>query len=138
MSYLAEAETRQPVSSKRLWFGFAGAACAWVIAGLVDVLLAWQACMGGESGSLVFTQTGIRIVLGIITLAFLAVGVIAGVISFRNWRKLSQDPHFVEAEGRGRKEYMAIFGVIVSATMVMGMIWFTIPIYILSVCQRVH
>ena len=138
MSHLAEAETRQPVSSKRLWFGFAGAACAWVIAGLADVLLAWQVCMGGESGSLVFTQTGIRIVLGIITLAFLAVGVIAGVISFRNWRKLSQDPHFVEAEGRGRKEYMAIFGVIVSATMVMGMIWFTIPIYILSVCQRVH
>ena len=138
MSNQVEVETRQPVSSKRLWFGFVGAACAWVIAGLADVLLAWQACMGGESGSLVFTQTGIRIVLGIITLAFLAVGVIAGAISFRNWRKLSREPDFVKAEGSGRKEYMAIFGVIVSATLVMGMIWFTIPIYILSVCQRVH
>jgi hypothetical protein len=138
MSDQTQVETRQPVSSNRLWFGFAGAAAAWVLAGLLNVLLAWQACMGGEAGSFIFTQTGIRVVLGIITFALLAVAVVAGLISFRNWRDLSREPDFLEAEGRSRKEFMAIFGVVVSASLTMGLIWFAIPIYVISMCVRAH
>jgi hypothetical protein len=85
-----------------------------------------------------FTENGVRITLGIITVALLAVGVIAGLTSYRNWRMLSREPELIEAEGRERQEYMALFGLVVSASMVMGMIWFTIPIYIESVCVRVH
>jgi len=132
------AEKSQPVSSRRLWFGFTGAAGAWVLAGLLNVFLAWQACMGGEAGSFIFTQTGIRIVLGIITFVLLAVGTIAGVVSYRNWQALSHNPDFVSAEGRGRQEFMAVFGVFVSVTLVGGMIWFAIPIYIIRLCERMR
>jgi hypothetical protein len=131
-------EEERRVSPKQLWFGFAGAAGAWTLAGLLNVLLAWQACMGGEAGSFIFTQTGLRIVLGVITFALLAVAIVAGLTSYRNWRALSRAPDFIEAEGRSRKEFMAIFGVVVSVSLAMGLIWFAIPIYILGICVRAH
>lgn len=124
------------VSSKLLWFGFTGAAVAWSLAGVLNVLFAWQACMGGETGSSVFTQTGIRILLGFITFGLLAISIAAGYISYRNWRKLSTQPEIVEAEGRGRQEFMALFGLVVSVSLGVGIIWFAIPIYILGICVR--
>ncbi len=128
----------RPVCSRRLWFGFVGAAIAFHLAGALNVFLAWQACMGGEAGSFVFTQTGVRILLGVITFALLATGIASGLISYRNWRALSQEPEFAEAEGRGRKEYMAIFGVVVAGTLSMGMVWFAIPIYMIGICVRAY
>lgn len=126
------------VSPGRLWFGFTGAAVAWVVAGIVNVLLAWQACMGGEAGSFFFTQTGVHVVLGIITFLLLALAAAAGLVSFQNWRALSAEPEFVEAEGRGRREFMAIFGVFVSLSLGIGIFWFVLPIYIVRFCVRAH
>jgi hypothetical protein len=126
----------EPVSPARLWFGFAGSSIAWILAGVLNALLAWQACMGGEAGSFVFTQTGIRILLGVITFTLLALAIASGLISYENWQKLSRQHDFVEAEGRGRKEFMALVGVFVSATMVAGIIWFAIPIYVIRMCVR--
>jgi hypothetical protein len=129
---------RAQVSGKRLWFGFAGGAAAWVLAGLVNVLIAWQACMGGEAGSAIFTQTWIWVVLGIITLGLLATGIAAGMVSYDNWRKLSGSSDLSNAEGRGRQEYMALFGIFVSASLFAGMVWFAIPIYIIRMCVRAY
>lgn len=138
MSEPVQTPTHENVSPGRLWFGFVGGGVAWILAGLLNVLLAWQACMGGEAGSFFFTQTGVRIVLGVITFFFLALAVAAGIVSFRNWRLLSQQRDFVEAEGRGRQEFMAIVGVIVSATLGAGIVWFVLPIYIIRMCVRAH
>lgn len=138
MTQETKARSPQNISSGRLWFGFVGASVAWILAGLINVLLAWQACMGGEAGSFFFTQTGVRVVLGIITFALLALATAAGVISFQNWRALKQQPDFVEAEGRGRQEFMAIFGVFVSVSLGVGIVWFAMPIYIIRMCMRAH
>lgn len=138
MSNQTNPETLQLVPAKRLWFGFAGSAIAWVLAGFLDVVLAWHACLGGDTGSLIFTQTRIRIVLSVITLGLLAVAAASGVISFRNWQALSRKRDFVSAEGRGRQEFMAIVGVIVAASLGMGIVWFAIPIYIIGMCVRTH
>lgn len=124
------------VSRKRLWFGFSGAAFAWIVAGFLDATLAWFACMGGEMDSSVFTTTGMRILLGFITFGLLAIATAGGLISFGNWRKLSESETFVEAEGRGRKQFMAMVGVLVSITLGIGIIWFSIPIYVLRLCER--
>ena len=133
----ADAKTRQSmISPKRLWFGFAAAAAAWSLAGFLNVLFAWQACLGGEAGSGVFTDTGFRVLLGFITFGLLAVSVIAGFMSYRNWQRLSEKSDFVEAEGRGREEFMAMAGVFVSASLGIGIALFAIPIYILGICVR--
>ncbi len=124
------------VPPKRLWFGFSGAAAAWVLAGVVDAALAWIACMGHEAGSGVFTSVGVRVLLGVITFGLLAVATAGGMISFRNWRKLSDESEITEAEGRGRKQFMALVGVFISISLGLGILWFAIPIYILGICVR--
>lgn len=138
MSEQQQIEVQERISPRRLWFGFTGAAASWIVAGILNALLAWQACMGGEAGSFIFTQTGIRIVLGVITIGLLATGAAAGFISYRNWRELSDKSDILAAEGRGREEFMALFGLVVSVSLGMGMIWFAIPIYIIRMCVRAH
>jgi len=133
-----QVEVSNRVTPKRLWFGFTGGAVAWVVAGLLNVMLAWQACIGGEAGSFIFTQTRIRIVLGVITFGFLAVAFASGLVSYRNWRALSQMPDLVSAEGRGRQEFMALFGLVVSISLGVGILWFALPIYIIRMCVRAH
>ncbi len=123
------------VSETRLWFGFA-AIPAWVLAGLLNVLFAWQACMGGEAGSSVFTRTGIEMLLGFITFGLLIVGVIAGLVSYKNWQRLTDKTDVFHGEGTGRKQYMAVAGVIATVIMGAGMIWFAVPIYVLNICMR--
>jgi hypothetical protein len=124
------------ISPKRLWFGFSGAAVAWTLAGFLDATLAWYACMGGELGWAVFTSTGMRILLGVITFGLLAVATAGGIISFNNWRRLSSRDEFIEAEARGRKQFMALVGVFVSVSLGVGIVWFAIPVYILGICVR--
>ena len=138
MSEQPQIEAPKRIAPRRLWFGFTGAAVAWILAGILNALLAWQACMGGEAGSFFFTQTGVRIVLGVITFGLMAVGIVAGLVSYRNWRQLSEKPDIVSAEGRGREEFMALFGMVVSVSLGMGMLWFAIPIYIIRMCVRAH
>ncbi|HLZ42166.1 MAG TPA: hypothetical protein VKQ11_14450 [Candidatus Sulfotelmatobacter sp.] len=124
------------IPRNRLWFGFSGAAVAWIIAGLADAWLAWVACMGHEVGSGVFTSVGMRVLLGAITFGLLAVATAGGLVSFNNWRRLSQSREFLEAEGRGRQQFMALVGVFISVSLGVGIVWFAIPIYILGICVR--
>lgn len=125
------------IAPRRLWFGFASGAIAWSIAGTFDVIVAWHTCLGGALGSTaVFTQTGLRVLLGVITLALLAITTAGGIVSYRNWRTLSETTDFLEAEARGRKQYMAMSGVLINTALGVGIIWFAIPIYMLSVCVR--
>jgi hypothetical protein len=79
-----------------------------------------------------------HILLGIITFALLGLAAAAGIVSFRNWRALSQRHEFVHAEGRGRREFMAMFGVFVSVALGGGIVWFALPIYIVRMCVRAH
>jgi hypothetical protein len=131
-------ESSQPVSPRRLWFGTVAAAVAWTLSESVNVALAWEACRGGPAGTGVFTQPGMRILLGVITFVALAVSIWAGVVSFRNWRALSQHADFATAEVRGRREFMSYIGVFISVALGIGIIWFVLPIYIIGVCVRAH
>ena len=72
----------------------------------------------------------------LVTLALLITAVVAGGVSFRNWRVLSRDRDISDAEGRGREEYMALIGVFVSFTLGIGIIWLGIPIAIIELCVR--
>jgi len=120
----------------RLWFGFSGAAFAWILAGFLDATLAWYACLGGEIGWGVFTSFRLRLLLGLITFGLLAIATAGGIISYSNWRRLCNAKSIVEAEGRGRQQFMALTGVFLSVVLGIGIIWFSIPIYILRICER--
>jgi hypothetical protein len=126
----------EPISERRLWFGFSTSAIAWSIAFLVDVMLSWQACMGGEAGSSIFTRTWMEIVLGCVTFGLLGISILAGIISYRNWEKLTHESDVFHGEGRARRQFMGIAGVIITITLGAGMVWASVPIYVLSICMR--
>ena len=137
MSSLTNPPMREPVSERRLWFGFAGAVPAWIIAGLVEVVLAWHVCMGQELGAKVsYTKLGMRVLLGVITFGALAIATAGAWVSFNNWQRLSEGSDFIESEGRPRRQYMALSGVLLSTAMAVGIVWFAIPIYLLNLCSR--
>ncbi len=129
-------EPVQSVSARRLWFGFAGSAGAWLGLGIADILLAWQACLGQEQYGGAHPEPGFRVLFVAVTLLLLILAVGAGLISYRNWKTLSHDKSLSHAEGRGRREYMALSGVFISVTLGIGIIWLAMPIGILSFCVR--
>jgi len=132
----SETHTAPSVPPKRLWFGTAAAAVVWFVVELLNVGFAWEACRGDMAGRGPFSESGVHILLGILTFGSLALAVVAGLTSYRNWRALSEQPDITTTEARDRQEFMSVVGVFVSATLGLGIVWFAIPIYVLSFCKR--
>jgi len=133
----SETPTRpQQVSGTRLWFGFAATAFAWMALGISDVLITWRECIHNEEFGGASAHTGLHAFNIILWIVLLAIAILAGVMSYRNWRSLAGQVNIYRAEGNGRREYMAIVGVLISVTLGMGMIWLGIPLLILGLCVR--
>jgi hypothetical protein len=119
-----------------LWFGFAAAPFAWALQGLVGVILSAEACPAGVAGWEILRQPGVRVGLAAITLCLLAVAVSAGVTSFHNWRRLSGQREFAHAEGTAREAFVALGGILISTVFSLGIVWASIPILMLQICER--
>lgn len=124
------------VSPSRLWFGFAGSAAAWVAMGVTDILITWQSCLHKEQYGGAHLEPGFRVLYAVCTIALFVIAVVAGIVSYHNWRTLSAERNLAHAEGRRREEYMALAGVFISITLGIGIIWLGIPIGILDLCAR--
>jgi hypothetical protein len=131
-----QSRTRQPISPARLWFGFAGSAGSWIALGILDLLITWQACLGKEQYGAAHFEPGVKVIYLVVTLVLLITAISAGGVSFRNWRELSRGENLVNAEARGREEYMALIGVFVSFTLGIGIIWLGIPLAMIDLCVR--
>ena len=118
-----------------LWYGLAAAPFAWALQGLIGVILSAEACPAGVAGWEILRQPGVRVGLAAITLCLLAVAVTAGVTSFRNWHRLSGE-RLAHAEGTARETFMALGGVLISTVFSIGIVWASIPILILQICER--
>lgn len=129
---------RQHVSPGRLWFGFSAAAFAWLGLGISDVLITWRECIHREAFGGASSHPGLRTLNIALFAVLLAIAVAAGVMSYRNWRRLAGEVNLLHAEGTGRREYLALIGVFISITLGIGMIWLGIPVLILSLCVRIR
>lgn len=135
---MATEPTTRPneVSSRKLWFGFAGAASCWVALGITDTLITWRECLHQEQYGGASAHPGLRTLNIILFFVLLAIAIAAGVISYRIWRRLSQQTRLIHAEAYGRQEYMALVGVLIATTMGVGIIWLGLPLMILTLCVR--
>ncbi len=139
MSLRRQSETGPETPSRALFFGVAGAAAAWVIALFVNVVVSGPGCSRAVTAYLAVTPLWMRIVLGAVTGFLLAVAIAAGLVCYRVWRRLtSNQASLVEAEGHSRQEYVALFGLFVSISLGLGLVWFVLPIYIIRICTRAH
>jgi len=128
----------QEVSQIGLWFGFSAAALCWVGLGIADILITWRECLHHEQFGGASSHPGLLTLNIVIFLALLATAIVAGIVSYRNWRRLSGGARLACAEGTGMREYLALIGVFISVTMGMGIIWLGIPLLILQLCVRIR
>jgi len=126
------------IRARRLYFETFGIGAIWFVIEMVNIAVAWWACQGGAAGNPALSETGVRILLGILTLASLAAALAAGVSAFRDWRALSHERDFVESRAQERQEFMTYVGVFVSTSLGIGIFWFVLPICILGLCVRPH
>lgn len=127
---------QEQIRPKRLWFGTATAAVAWVALGCADIVITWRACMQQEDYGIPIPRPEVRIVYFVVALVLLALTVTAGWISYRNWRNLARERELLHAQAVERREFMALSGIIVSITLGMGIVWLALPPLFLDVCWR--
>lgn len=124
------------VSQRSLWFGFSAAAAAWAVHGFVWEMITSQSCQNGAGNWGPFSPAGVRWLLAGVTAILLAVAIYAGVTSFHNWQHLSRQRDLLHAEGRGREQFMAIGGVLISILFSIGIIWAGLPLIMLGICIK--
>jgi hypothetical protein len=89
MSTIEPLPESAPVTPRKLWFGFASSAAAWVALGCLDLLITWRACMTQEDYGIPTPRPEVRMLYFVLALVLLALTISAGVTSYRNWRRLS-------------------------------------------------
>lgn len=124
------------VPPRRLWFGLATSACAWVALGCLDIVIEWRACTLKEDYGIPPAHPEIRIAFAALAVLLLCVAIAAGITSYRNWRSLSGERHLFQTKAVERQEFMALLGVIVSVTLGMGIVWLALPPLFLDLCWR--
>lgn len=126
----------KPVPPRRLWFGTAAAAVAWVLLGCADIMIAWRACMVQENYGIPTPRPDVRMFYFFLALALLAISIYAGVTSYRTWEYLSARGVTLHSHAVERHEFLAMAGVIVAVTMSMGILWLALPPLFLDLCWR--
>lgn len=124
------------VRPRRLWFGAITAAVAWVLTGCADIVFTWRFCMVQEDYGIPPAHHGVWIVFFGVAVALLATSIVAGIISYRNFRYLSRQHDVLRAQGVPRREFLALVGLIVTVTMGMGILWLALPPLFLDLCWR--
>jgi hypothetical protein len=121
-----------------MWFCVWGAAICWVGLSIASSLIAWRACLhqeqfGGES-----SHPGLLILNMVLFFLLLAVSIAAGLLGYRYWRRLSGGGNLFHAESPERREYMVMVGVLITVFVGVGIIWFGLPLWLITICARVR
>ena len=124
------------VTPSRLWFGFAASAMAWASLGFIDILITWRACVHEEAFGNASVHPVGRALYIVAAVVIFVVVLYAGTLSYRNWRAISTQNEILEASATDRREFMALLGVFVSVTLGMGVLWLSIPPFIIEFCLR--
>ncbi|MGH9739379.1 MAG: hypothetical protein ACRD4X_12470 [Candidatus Acidiferrales bacterium] len=124
------------VSPNRLWFGLIASAAAWLALGFIDLLIVWQVCGYSALYGVDKTHDFARALSFFISVVLFATALIAGIMSYRNWRALSLQRRFLDASATDRREFMAVLGVIISVTLGLGIVWLSLPPLMLQLCVR--
>ena len=113
-------------------------AISWFSLGIAEMFITWRACLHNEEFGNASSHPAAMIAAYIVTFALIVLVAVAGFVSYLNWRRLSTQPSILQAEGRSRREFIALLGVYISLTLGAGMIWMGIPLFILRLCARVR
>ncbi len=123
------------IPAAKLWFGATGGAVAWALQGFTCFMMAVQACKTGVGTWGPLSPVAVRILIGGVSLAYLAVALLSSWVSYKNWRRLADERSLMHTEAYGREEYMALAGIFVGLIASVGLIWSGIAPIFCNVCD---
>jgi len=127
---------RAAVPPRRLWFGLAASAAAWVSLGLIDIVITWRVCVDGEPFGYPAAHPAARGIYMGAAVMFFSIVMAAGITSYRNWLALSGERGLSQTLATDRQEFMALVGVFVSITLGIGVLWLAVPLFLVQLCMR--
>jgi|SRR5690242_3570041 hypothetical protein len=119
------------------WFGLTAAVAAWALNLCTNYIISGLICVVRD-GAIVAASVASRGLLVLVTLTLLIVAVAAGLASYRNWRRMSASAVLLDAEAREWREFIAFSGILLSAALVVGLLWSSIPLILVNICVRAH
>ena len=120
----------------RLWYGFTAAPFAWVLVGVVGVIVSAQFCPANSPDWGILGQNSVRAALAVVTIALLAVAISGAAVALSNWKVLADSHELVHSEGRSRDAFLSLGGVVLSGIFIISIIWQGIPLMLLEQCMR--
>ena len=126
------------VTPPALWFGLFGAPVAWSLQLLASYALVAHGCYPDSEPMTMPVVPGLRtLVLGTGVTA-LVVALLAGGSAWRSWRATqheheSRHEALLEA-GEGRRRFMALAGMLLSAVFLLGIVMNIVPLLMLRPC----
>ena len=129
---------RRHIGLPTLWFGLFGAPAAWAAQLLTNYALMGHFCYPRDTPLASPTFGGVRTLAIAVSTILLCLAVAALVVAVHSWGEAryrhSGEHHEVAEIGEGRTRFMAMAGILVSATFVYGVLMGGIPLITMSVC----
>ncbi|HTZ57500.1 MAG TPA: hypothetical protein VMB49_05355 [Acidobacteriaceae bacterium] len=126
------------VEPKRIWVGVVAAGAAWFLLGIAEMFITWRACMHNEEFGNASRDVPAMAAAFAVSFFLLALVAAGGFFSYQTWRKFSTQPRLAEAEGHSVQEFLSLLGIFFSVTLGAGMVWMTLPLFLLRLCARVR
>lgn len=105
---------------------------AWAIHGGVSVLIAKETCDAGGDGLT-------RPILLTVFIIALAICLSAAIVAYGSLRRLSERSRLLRSEAHGRRELIALGGVIHGVVFAIAVIWNGLPLLLLrDVCEAMR
>jgi nicotinamide riboside transporter PnuC len=108
-----------------LWAGMLTAPLAFLLHLEVNYALVTQLC-----------QSEHKLASQLVTVFFVLISAAGGLISWRNWETAGRKWPGEEATVPERSRFMAVVGLLVSALVVVALVWQLIPQFMFDPCQR--
>jgi hypothetical protein len=122
-----------------IWYGIFAAPVAFGLQEMLSWLISSGACPSGNpadiGGNALFTSTR-GALSSIAAVAFVAAAV-AFFIGLRAWLK-SQDRSFLSIQARWRPDYLAAAAMLLSAVFLIAILWQTVGVFVLPLCEIVR
>ena len=108
-----------------LWAGMLTAPLAFLLHLEVNYALVTQLC-----------QSEHKLAMYLVTVLFVLISAAGGFISWRNWETAGRKWPGEEATVSERSRFMSVVGLLVSALVVVALIWQLVPQFMFDPCQR--
>lgn len=136
MSAHAIAPMPRPFPQGRLWFGAVAGAAAWGVQGLLCVAISGELCKANYNRMEDARNSSGFAALVVITVVLLLVCIAGALVSYSNWRRLTNDARLLPAEATEREQYMAFVGIWVNVVCTLGVVWAGLAVLLLNMCVR--